>query len=292
MKTIMKLVVGTAVLAAGATAAHASGTTLPSTDNSNLLFFVTNTSTQQTYTQVLTQSVGSAGDVFSKADAVNNQSLPVQGTSVGTIFGKTNFSYNESTNTALETFIAGAPAGSLQWGIMGGAYSGSSPTARHPVGSALAVSTATDPPSNPASIVQVGESAITGSMVAPTGLASDIKALNGSTFDSFNGTTTGIIGTPASTATNINFYGTGINVANGLTPGTASSMELYGLSSNGGGSGQVLGFDLGSVSFNGTSLTFTGNPVITPLPAAAWLLGSGLLGLLGIGRRRNSVVAA
>jgi hypothetical protein len=129
-------------------------------------------------------------------------------------------------------------------------------------------------------------------MVAPTGLASDIKALNGSTFDSFNGTTTGIIGTPASTSTSINFYGTGINVVNGLTAGTASSMELYGLSSNGGGAGQVLGFDLGSVSFNGTSLTFTGNTAVTPLPAAAWLLGSGLLGLLGIGRRRNSVVAA
>ena len=57
MKTIMKLVVGTAVLAAGATAAHASGTTLPSTDNSNLLFFVTNTASQTTYTQVLTRSV-------------------------------------------------------------------------------------------------------------------------------------------------------------------------------------------------------------------------------------------
>lgn len=286
MKTIMKLVVGTAVLAAGATAAHASGTTLPSTDNSNLLFFVTNTVSQQTYTQVLTQSVGSAGDVFSKADAVNNQSLPVQGTSVGTIKGKAGFTYDETTNTALENFIAAAPAGSLQWGVMGGAYSGASPTSRHPVGNALAVSTSTDA----ASVVQVGEGGITGGMIAPTGLASDIKTLNGSTFDTFNGTTTGVIGTPASSATNINFYGTGINVVNGLTPGTKSSLELYGLSSNGGGAGQVLGFDLGAFSFNGTSLVFTGIP--TPLPAAAWLLGSGLLGLLGIGRRRNSVVAA
>lgn len=37
-----------------------------------------------------------------------------------------------------------------------------------------------------------------------------------------------------------------------------------------------------------TSTGFTTNLTSTPLPAAAWLLGSGLLGLIGVGRRRRA----
>jgi len=48
----------------------------------------------------------------------------------------------------------------------------------------------------------------------------------------------------------------------------------------------------GTMSFSGGVLTFTSNntgaPV--PLPAAVWLLGSGLAGLVGVGRRRRSAV--
>jgi hypothetical protein len=29
------------------------------------------------------------------------------------------------------------------------------------------------------------------------------------------------------------------------------------------------------------------NPVVTPIPAAAWLLGSGLMGLIGIRRKQG-----
>jgi hypothetical protein len=48
----------------------------------------------------------------------------------------------------------------------------------------------------------------------------------------------------------------------------------------------------GTMSFSGGVLTFassnSGAPV--PLPAAVWLLGSGLAGLVGVGRRRRSAV--
>jgi hypothetical protein len=39
---------------------------------------------------------------------------------------------------------------------------------------------------------------------------------------------------------------------------------------------------------NGTvTIDYTYNATPTPIPAAAWLLGSGLLGLAGIRRRKN-----
>lgn len=39
---------------------------------------------------------------------------------------------------------------------------------------------------------------------------------------------------------------------------------------------------------NGGSESFVNNPFVVPLPAAVWLLGSGLLGLGAIGRRRKA----
>ena len=54
------------------------------------------------------------------------------------------------------------------------------------------------------------------------------------------------------------------------------------------GHGHFIVFGLGQISFNGTVLSFTGNTTSpVPIPGAVWLLGSGVLGLLGIGRRRE-----
>lgn len=42
-------------------------------------------------------------------------------------------------------------------------------------------------------------------------------------------------------------------------------------------------------TISGTWTEFSMTPVVVPVPAAAWLLGSGLLGLAGIGRRKTAV---
>jgi hypothetical protein len=46
---------------------------------------------------------------------------------------------------------------------------------------------------------------------------------------------------------------------------------------------------IGSATFDGTTLTYTAGVSSVPLPPAVWLFGSGLLGLIGIGRRRAAV---
>jgi hypothetical protein len=74
--------------------------------------------------------------------------------------------------------------------------------------------------------------------------------------------------------------------------GTASSETVFNgywtLTFNNPGGESASGGTAGSA----TSATLTWTPTPVPLPAAVWLLGSGLLGLAGIGRRRSASAAA
>jgi hypothetical protein len=83
---------------------------------------------------------------------------------------------------------------------------------------------------------------------------------------SWNGKFSGV--TDVAEGSQNDFYNFTQNKANGST-GSASSALL------------------GTFSFSGSTLTYAaaGNTAV-PLPAAVWLLGSGLFGLFGIGRRR------
>ncbi len=69
--------------------------------------------------------------------------------------------------------------------------------------------------------------------------------------------------------------------------GTASN--LYAFTGNG-NTGQLQSYIQGTAAMaaNGT-LMITGNGAPVPLPAAVWLLGSGLMGLVGVSRRRKAV---
>jgi hypothetical protein len=277
MKTVTKLVMGAAALVATVGAAHAAQTTNPSTGASNLVFFVNDTTQGTTYSIVLSEGVGSGGNsYFNNADALSSST---QG-SLNTIDGDANFNVSLSGNTALQSFISGGQSAgdTLQWGVIGAAYSGTTPLARETAGAVQVVTTAIDS----TSMVSEGESSIDGAI--PSDLNTDVKNLASKTPDAFGGTTPGIFGTAASAGNVGTLYGTGGDVA-----GTAigGSYGLYGLTTNGTSGHTAVAYSLGEVSFNGTTLSFTGNVLPTPLPAAAWLFGSGLLGLLGIGRRRD-----
>jgi hypothetical protein len=282
MKTnsLTKVVLGGAVLAGSAMAAQAQTlpNTLPSTNSSELMFYVEAVPTSgatSSYTIALTQTVGGSGTVFNSTQA--QQSGPVQGTTLGTINGDANFSYNLSGDTALTTFMANAQIQTQ--------------------GNVLAVTTGTD-----SSVLSVSE---TGLVDSTTGVAAhmngDVTNLNGSCPGActnyttggvtVSGSSTGIFGTTNSTYdSSSNLYNTGVDQLFAI----GGTSTLYGLTGNGASAtaGEAFGYKLGTAQFtSGDVLTFTGNSAAVPIPAAVWLFGSGLLGLLGIGRRNRQSAA-
>jgi hypothetical protein len=305
MKTnsLTKVVLGGAVLAGSAMAAHAQTlpNTNPTTYSSELMFYVEAIPTSgatSSYTVALTQTVGNASNsVFNSTQA--SQSGPVQGTTLGTIDGDAGFSYNLSGDTALTGFISTATAAgdTLEWAVLGSAVTGTTNAQIKTQGNILVVTTGTD-----SSVLSSSEG---GLVNATTGvgpkMGADINTLNGSCPGSctnyttggvtVSGSSTGVFGTTNSTYdASSNLYAEGVDQLFAIN----SSSTLYGLTGNGASAtaGEAFGYKLGNVSFSsGDVLTFTGNSAAVPIPAAVWLFGSGLLGLLGIGRRNRQSAA-
>jgi hypothetical protein len=284
MKTMTKVILGGAVLAGAAAASHAQTTPIPqpSTGSSELLFFVNDYGNGTTYVAALSQTVGNnTGSYFTTTDS--NNTSATKGSIIGTIYGDANFSYNYSGDTALQSFISAAN-GSIQWGLIGAAYPSTASLPDDTRGDVLLVSTGTN-----STILGVAGSSVGNGI--PAGYEDDLDNINVQTFDSYHGTANGFTCTPSSNGNaNCDLYANGVDEAEPI--GTGQS--VYGLAASGkGGSYDYL---IGTVTFNGSSLVFTGETQAgaVPLPAAAWLFGSGLLGLLGVARRRerDAVAAA
>jgi hypothetical protein len=85
----------------------------------------------------------------------------------------------------------------------------------------------------------------------------------------------------------------GLFTGSDLSLAGATAIKLFGLTGNNIAGGQNQSYLLGSAVFNGGVLTITGNAAApVPLPAAVWLFGSGLMGLVGVSRRRKQAATA
>src|SRR5579859_1400553 len=230
-------------------------------------------------------SSSSTGDVFLFADVITGGSVTaafaadttvtVDHATGGAAFG-TLYALDGNLSTLLSD--AQATGATLQWAVMGGGG--------HPDGTLSFVTTASSTGTlfnrsgvnqghwltgfiNTATLVQTN-----------TGANPDVLATSASGAGGWDPTT---LLTNAS-----NWYLNGPPTA---ISGTGSA-TLYGVTSPGSTSTTpVTVTTLGTVTLGANGLTFSASSPPVPLPAAVWLLGSGLLGLVGIGRRKASAAA-
>jgi hypothetical protein len=268
MNMIVKSAVASALsLAAGG--AFAMG--LPSSGSSDLVLIVQNNATP---TNVYALDTGiSINSVMPTGSLVPNA---VMSTAIAGI----NSSIVESST--LQAFLAANPAAGDGWTIEAGQYIGLTNATSKTAGNSKAIFSSGIATGNPSAINATilgalegyqngyGTDVATGGLTA---LQTSKEASSGVTYSSAAATKYSLLG-----AADLSALGTTVN--------------LFGLTGNG-NINAVQSYILGTASLgtNGT-LTIAGNgggaPV--PLPAAVWLFGSGLLGLVGVSRRRKAAV--
>jgi hypothetical protein len=272
----MNILVKTAVAAAlalGATSAFALG--VPNTDSSDLILVVENLTTNATY----------ALDTGISIDSILPTGSLVKGTSLGTSIPGLSETINASP--ALQAFLAANPAAGDGWTVEAGQFNGGG-TASSTNGNSNALGAA--------------KMIFTSNLgTAANGVVSGLNLTNLVAFE--NG-----INNDLNTGGLLNALTTGTETTgSGLYPGPAQ--QKYGLigapdmSVLGGTAQQLFGFTgsasagvltsyiLGTATLDASgNLTFATNVSAVPLPAAVWLFGSGLMGLVGVSRRRKAAV--
>lgn len=271
-------------LALGATGAYALG--IPANDSSDLVLVIQNTATPaNVYVLDTGISLNSIMPTGSLAAAGSN-------TSLSTAIAGINQSITASST--LQAFLAANPAASDGWTIEGSQYSGVSPTASATnantkvVGAAKVVFSSGNNASNIAQATLANLQAIAngmqGDLTQPTdalGLSPLLTKTEASSGASYT----------ASAATKYTLF----SLSDLQALGT-SAISLYGFTGNvatGQPAAGVQSYLLGTVALAANGLlTLKGNGTTppVPLPAAVWLFGSGLMGLVGVSRRRKASV--
>jgi hypothetical protein len=275
----MNILVKSAVagaLALGATGAYAMG--VPNTNSSDLVLVVENTTTNATY----------AFDTGISIDSVLPTAGIVKGTSLGTTIPGVSQTFTAAQLTGLSAFLATSPASGDSWTLEAGQYNGGG-TANSNNGNSNAVGAAK-------MIFTSSGGTINNGVVSGFVLANLVAFENGITTD----VTAGGLLNGLTTATNVS--------GSGLYPGPAQQKygvvgapdmspvgvpaQLFGFTGSA-TTGALTSYILGSATWAADgSLTITGNGTSAPvpLPAAVWLFGSGLMGLVGVSRRRKAAV--
>jgi len=275
---MIKIAVSGAVALAGSLAAVAAqaDVALPSTGNSNWALFVRNLNTNQAYARGLTVTV----NTVATESRIVSSTYAGPGQLIATDPGM--FS-SIATDANLSTFLASC-GGACAWTILAGDTDRVAFPDQFDLGKQRYLI------ANPFDI--------TGSWTQGNGdLTNSYSQVNGM-FDQLNGNLPGAVGEDSSTQPN-GLYGQpntqgenapilwGAGYVDNLV-GDAAFMYMV-TTSGGGAGGQARLYQFGTMTLaaDGT-LTFAEALPPIPLPAAGWLLLSGLVGVIGIGRRKSA----
>jgi hypothetical protein len=231
-------------------------------------------------------SSSNPGDVLLFADVLNSSGAVIAAFAADTtitVNGATGVSgnltngqvlYGSTTNLQSLITLGSQTGNSIQWAVMGGGGEAGTNTLQF-------VTTDTN-----ASLGTLTGRTGTSLGHWVTGLANTATLLNtnsGANPDVYAASAGGAGGWDPTVLTSnaSNWYSNGpTNLVNGL----GQSAKLYGVTAASSISTSPVGTSvLGNVTLSANGLVFTS---AVPLPAAFWLLGSGLLGLFGIGRRK------
>jgi hypothetical protein len=279
MNTLVKSAIAGA-LTLGAGSAFALG--VPSENSSDLVLIVENETTFATY----------ALDTGISLDSI----LPTGSLVPGAVLNTSLAGINQQilASPTLQAFLLANPAAGDAWTLEGGQYNGggASSTNSNTVapGAAKAVFTSNIGTINNA----VLQSKNLGAFEAyQNGFNADVTQTNGGLFPLLSATeTTAAADTASQAEVSANSKYNMLGAPDLAALGTGA-IQLFGFTANG-NPGVLQSYLLGSATLaNNGTLTITGNGVTAPvpLPAAVWLFGSGLMGLVGVSRRRKAAVA-
>jgi hypothetical protein len=255
MNLTLKLAVASA-LALGAVSANAT-VALNSTGSSTVILFA---------------------EVVNSSDTAVASFAENTGVSVASAYAGTNaFIAADSNLNAL--FAADVSGDTLVWGVEGGQYTGGNTAGAQAVaGSTTNVTTA----NNTNLITGKGSSVLA---AQNTVLGNSITFLNANlgTNSSVEGASPAAAGIWDITGGNQIYNWNG----NGPTSNIAGvgTTALYDMTGTGSAGSKLALVSNGTVTLSAAGLTFATSPV--PLPPAVWMFGSGLLGLVGVARRKS-----
>ncbi len=270
MNTILK--VGAAgALALGAVAAHASIAS-PSSGSSDAILFA--------------EVVNSAGTA-AVASYAGDTGVSINSVIAG--LSTTGTTYLGSDANLAKLFAANAAGDTIQWAVLGGQYSGNATSSNFKTpGNAQFLTTTTGDSTSSL------KNDTTGSLVKFAGLNGDIGTINsngivGNSIEGSNPATSGVWDVTNTSGT---AYWDGGATSNSNALGGTQKLFYVTAGTPAGLTTRVAYTLEGTASLSANGLTLTGaggSPPPVPLPAAVWLLGSGLLGLTGVARRKLKV---